>query len=143
MGQNEMDAVLPMIHRTIKLGFYILVPLGILVLLIPETVIAIYTDDVSLMAAGVAPLFVLVFAYAFTIPQRVLLSAVLGTGNTKEALWIEFAALVVYILYIYVVIFYYKSPLWVCWTCEFVYGIPSMLMAWKYLHDNRWRMKKI
>ena len=141
MGQKEMDAVLPMIWRTIKLGFYILIPLGILVCIFPEWVMAIYTDDAGLMSLGVAPLYVLVLSYIFTIPQRILLSSVLGTGNTREALWIEFSALVVYSAYIYLMIFHLKSSLAVCWTCEFVYGVPSMLMAWYYLRQNKWRKK--
>ena len=141
MGQKEMDAVLPMIWRTIKLGFYILIPLGILVCIFPEWVIAIYTDDQPLMTLGVASLYVLVASYVFTIPQRILLSSVLGTGNTKAALWIEFSALVLYTAYIYLIIFHLKSPLAVCWTCEFVYGVPSALLAWIYLRKNQWRNK--
>ena len=143
MGQNEKDAVMPMVTRTLKLVSYILLPMGILVLMFPECVLAIYTDDVDLIAVGVAPLFVLVSSYIFTVPQRIYLSATMGSGNTRCALRIEIVSLVIYSIFIYFVIFQYKAPLWVCWFSEHVYGLPSMLMAWWYMRNNKWRTKVI
>lgn len=143
MGQNEKDAVMPMVNRTLRLVSYIIVPMAILVLLFPEWVLAIYTDDAQLIAVGVAPLFVLVSSYVFTVPQRIYLSATMGSGNTRRALWIEIVSLVVYIMFIYLVIFHYKAPLWVCWFSEHVYAFPSMLMAWWYMRNNKWRTKVI
>ena len=141
MGQDEMDAVAPMIYKTIKLGLYILIPMSILVAFFPEFVISIYTDDTRLVLVGLGPLFVLLTSYLFTIPQRILLSSVMGTGNTQRALWIEFVALVIYVAYIAVIIFYYHAPLTVCWTSEYVYALPSAVLAWWYLRGNQWRHK--
>ena len=141
MGQGEMEAVLPMISKSLKLVFYILIPIGILVAIFPEWILAIYTDDAALIAAGVAPLFVLLSSYVFTVPQRIYLSATMGTGNTQRALWIEILSLLVYVVFIYTVIYLYKAPLWVCWFSEYVYGFPSMLLAWMYMRSNKWQTK--
>ena len=141
MGQNEMDAVMPMVVRTMKLVAYIMIPMGVLVAFFPEWVLAIYTDDIDLITVGIAPLYVLLTSYVFTVPQRIFLSATMGTGSTQRALWIEIVSLVVYIIFIYVVIYRIQAPLYVCWFSEYVYGIPSMLLAWHYMRSNNWRKK--
>lgn len=143
MGQGEMDAVRPVVRRTLRLSYYLLLPLSAVVLLLPRTVLSIYTDDPVLVTMGIAPLFVLVSSYLFTVPQRILLSTIMGTGNTRQALRIEFISLVLYVLYMVFVIFYARSPLAVCWTCEYVYAIPSCLLAVCYLRRDTWRQKRI
>jgi len=143
MGQNEMDAILPMINKTIKLAFYILVPLGCLVVLFPETVIRIYTEESALIATCVAPIFVLVSSYLFTIPQRIMLNSIMGTGSTRCALWIEMVSLVAYTAFIVAIVFCWKAPLAVCWFSEHVYSIPSLVLAWIYLRRNTWRNRTL
>ena len=143
MGQDENDAVLPMVSRALKLSAYIIFPMAALIAIFPEWVLAIYTDETELIVVGVAPLFVLLSSYLFTVPQRIYLSATMGSGNTRRALWIEVVSLAIYSLFIYVVIFHDKAPLWVCWFSEYVYSIPAMLLAWIYMRSNKWRSRKI
>lgn len=141
MGQKEMDSVLPMVFRTVRLGFYILLPLSVLVLLFPEAVLSIYTDDAALIAASVVPMFVLMSSYLFTVPQRIMLSAAMGTGSTRRALWIEFVSVVCYIIFVVAVVVHYRAPLAVCWFSEHVYALTSLGAVWLYLRSNQWRKK--
>ena len=143
MGQGENESVMPMVTKALRLSAYIIFPLAIFIALFPELILSIYTDDASLILVGVAPLFVLLSSYLFTVPQRIFVSATMGSGNTRRALWIEIVSLVIYSLFIYVVIFHHKAPLWVCWFSEYVYAIPAMMLSALYMRSGKWQNRVI
>lgn len=143
MGQGEADSVIPLVKRSTKLAFYIVIPMMILVALIPESVLRIYTNEPQLVAAGIGSLYVLLTSYLLTVPTRILLCTVMGTGNTRRALWIETLSLSIYTLFIVVAIFYLRASLPVCWLSEHVYHVPALLLCWTYLRKGTWRYKNV
>lgn len=143
MGQGEVDSVIPLAKRSMRLSFYIIIPMMILVILMPRLVLHIYTDNPDLVSEGISSLYVLLSSYFFTIPTRILLCTVMGSGNTKTALWIELLTLIVYTGYIIIAVFGYKVSLPVCWLSEHTYQIPAMLLCWLYLRKNTWQLKQV
>lgn len=143
MGQGEHDAVPHVLRRTVNLGFFILVPVIILVGLFPEATLRIFTNEEPLLTAGIAPLYVLLSSYVFTIPAQIYFHAVSGSGNTRTALIFEFISLTVYTLYIAIVIFKYRAPLSVCWTSEHVYAFFALIFSYAYMRSGKWKNKKI
>lgn len=143
MGQGEADSVLPMLRRTIRLGFFLLTPVLLLTALFNESVLALFTNETALIEAGRAPLFVLIGSYALTIPAQIYFHAVSGTGNTRMALCFEFASLLVYMIFVGVVIFSMRASLAVCWMSEYVYSVMAIAFSWTYMRYGRWRNKQI
>lgn len=143
MGQREYEAVIPMVRKCISLGFFILVPIIGLLFLFPESVLGIFTNDEALIHTSVAPLYVLLSSYVFTIPAQILLKTVSGTGNTRTALGCEATTLLVYVCFVVGAIMIEKVALPLCWLSEHVYSFFIMLMTGLYLAYGHWQNKKI
>ncbi len=143
MGQRDFDAILPMIRRTTGLCCCILIPVLGLAGLFPDIVLGIFTNEPALIAAGRAPLYVLLSSYVFTIPAQIYFHAVSGTGNTRTALAFELTALAIYTVFIAVVVYYLRAPLAVCWLSEHVYGFFALIFSWWYMHHGNWRNRRI
>ncbi|RRD80355.1 MATE family efflux transporter [Alloprevotella sp. OH1205_COT-284] len=143
IGAGERNLVLPMLKRDILLASILLVPTWLLISLFPETVLSIFTNDAALIAAGVAPLWMLGLSYVFQIPSLVLFYSVSGTGNTRTALAIEVFALVVYSIYVYYAIFRFRCSLAVAWSSEFLYSFPILVLAFVYMRWGKWHRKTI
>ncbi len=143
IGRGEADAVRPVVGKVVRMGFFLLVPFYILVCLFPEAVLSLFTNEGGIIAASVAPVFVLASSYILNIPAQIYLFGVQGTGNTRRVLLIECMALVFYTLFVVVVIFMLRSSLPVCWLGEHVYAFFALIPAWLYFRGGSWRQKKI
>lgn len=143
IGQGEPQAVLPMTRRTVRLGFFILAPVLLLVCLFPGPVLRVYTDQAPLLAAGRAPLYVLASSYVLTIPGQIWFHVVSGTGHTRTAMCFEVLSLTAYTLYIVLVIFVGRASLAVCWTSEYVYNALIFLFSFVYMRRAGWQGKSI
>lgn len=143
MGQNEKDAIWPMLRRIYTMAVTVLVPLIAVIALFPGGVMRIFTDDLSLIATARPALYVLLSSYVFTIPGQLFLSAVSGTGNTRIALRIECVALLLYTVYVVGAIFCMRVSLPLCWASEYVYNAGIALMGFAYMKWGNWRTKQI
>ncbi len=143
MGQGEINAVFPLVRKTIRLGFAILVPVIALLCLFPDVVLGIFTNNAELIAASRGSLFVLLSSYVFTIPAQVLLKSVSGTGNTRTALLCEFSTLCIYAIFVAVAILYCKVDLYACWFSEHIYSFFIALMTGCYFIYGKWWKKRI
>lgn len=143
MGQGETEGVWPMLRRTIRLGFSILVPAIMLIALFGDEVMGLLTNETEVIEASRGALYVMLSSYIFTIPAQVLFMAVSGTGNTRTALVLELLALSAYTLFIVVAIFHYRVSLAACWLSEYVYNFFSLFLSFCYLKWGNWRSRKI
>jgi len=143
IGEGFVDDVMSIIHRIIKISLISIIPFFILIWIIPEKLIQVYTNNPSLIADSIPSLYIisgslLLFAFAF-----IVFSAVSGTANTKTALGIEIITLIIYLIYIYWVVVLKQSDVATAWTSEYIYmGSLSLLSYW-YLKKGDWRLKKI
>lgn len=143
MGRGEADAVMPMLRRTVALGFFILVPVIALIGFFPDVIMGIFTNDAELIAASRGALYVMLSSYIFTIPAQIIFHAVSGTGNTRMALFIEFLSLAIYCVYVGVAIFGYKVSLPWCWVSEHIYGVFAFIFSYAYMLKGNWRRMQI
>lgn len=143
MGQGEMDGVWPMLGRTIRLGFAILVPAILLIALFGDDVMRLLTNDVDVIEASRGSLYVMLSSYVLTIPAQILFMSVSGTGNTRTALALELLSLSAYTLFIVVAIFHYRVSLAACWLSEYVYNSFALLLSFCYLKWGNWQSRRI
>ncbi|HET9487212.1 MAG TPA: hypothetical protein VFO54_07250, partial [Chryseosolibacter sp.] len=71
----------------------------------------------------------------------VWLNAVTGTGNTTVNLLIEMITLLIYVIYVYLVLEYYRMPITWGWASEWVYWLSMFSMAYFYMRSGRWKGK--
>ena len=143
IGRGEASSVMPLLRKIIWMTFGVLVPILLLIALIPQTVLSIFTNDEAIITAGLGALYVLLASYVFTIPAQIYFNAVSGTGNTRAAFAIEISSLVFYTLYVVIVIFHYRLSLPWCWASEFVYSSIVFMLCWMYMRSGKWKGKQI
>lgn len=143
IGEGKSDMVLPLCRRIIKITYMFVLPLVAFIMIFPTLVIRIYTDDYSLVQNSVAALLVMCTAYVIVVPMNVYFNAVSGTGNTRGALFIEFAALVVYSIGIFILAVWLRADVAVCWFGEHIYALSALVFSYLYMTRVNWRRKQI
>ena len=143
IGAGEKYCVEGTIRQHIRLAYIFVLPLALLFVLFPKLILGIYTDMTDLQDAAVHSLWVMCSAYLFLVPANVYFQSVSGTGNTRTALVMELATLVIYVAYITYTILYLKLDVALCWTSEMVYSIFILLFCWRYIKRGQWQKKRI
>ena len=133
----------PTAARIVRMCYLLVAPVALLFALFPEWILRVYTDDPSLIGASTASLRVMLSSYVFTVPALVLFNVVSGAGNTRSALFLEFAALCVYSVYMVGIVIVHRADVAVCWTTEHVYAIALLVFVSIYLARANWKNKAI
>ena len=143
LGASRADDVPLILHRIIRMGYAVIVPLIILIALMPETFMRIFTDDTTLLAGSVTSVYVMLGFNLIAIPACILFHAVSGTGNTRLALIMEIVSTIFYSAAIYGIIFSLQADVAVCWSVEYIYWTIILLCSLSYFRYARWRERKV
>ena len=143
MGAGEQRQVMALCRKMIKMCYLFILPLIIMIAAFPTFMLRIYTDNMSLVADSVPAMLVLLSAYLLNVPSNILFNTVSGTGNTRSALLMELATLLVYVLYTIYIVLYLKVDVAVAWTTEHIYAIVMILFSYAYLKKGHWQKKRI
>jgi hypothetical protein len=109
----------------------------------PEMFLAVYTNEVALLADSIPSAYVIGGAMLVAAVSNVYFNGISGTGNTQAALWLEGGTLVVYALYIFIIGWWVQAPVSVCFTTEILYYLILLLASVIYLKKAKWQNKKI
>lgn len=143
IGQGRENEVLPLIRRVVKLSLSISFILFIFLVLWPEWFLSFFSQNPDFIEEGIPVVYVVSIALLLMSFGTVWLNAVTGTGNTAVNLWIELITIVIYCLYVYLVLEYFKLPITWGWASEWVYWISMFSMAFLYMQSGRWKNKKM
>lgn len=143
MGAGQTDRVVGLCRRIIRMAYFFVLPVLLVIVLFPEQVLRIYTDNQDLIRASVSAMLVMASSYVVSIPGFIVFFSVSGTGNTRSALFMELTALAIYITYVYFVVFRARADVAVCWTTEHVYALCILVLGILYFRYGHWRDKKI
>lgn len=143
MGQGETNSINYILKRIVKMTYTVMLPFIVLIALFPNIVMSVFTTNAHLHDAARGALYILLSSYTFTIPAQILLMAVSGTGNTRSALYIEFASVVIYTIYVIFVINYLQLSLPWCWASEIVYSSCVCIMGYYYMRNGKWKDKQL
>jgi len=143
IGAGRRDEVVSLVKRICRMSFAIIVVVALCVAIFPKAVIAIYTNDPSLIDDTVIPLYVLLSALPFYSVGGALFSAVSGTGNTRTALVFELVTMVFYVSYMWLIIVHLRSSVAIAWTTEHLYWIFLLIMSSVYLRSGKWKNRQI
>ena len=143
IGARDTALVIPIIRKICHYSLGLMVGICALFCLIPEQVLAVYTNDLSLIAAAVPSLYVIIVAMLIAAVSCIIFNGVSGTGNTRSALFIESSVLVLYVLFIYITGMRMRLPVAICFGCEIVYYTGMLLASALYLKKANWQNKRI
>ncbi|MDR0231143.1 MAG: MATE family efflux transporter [Dysgonamonadaceae bacterium] len=143
IGAGRKEEVMSLVWRIAKMCAAICAVFSVFFFIFPELILLVYTSDTSLINAAVPSMRVMLIVVPIYGISNVFFHSVSGTGNTRTALALEMATLVIYVFYIWLSIIHLQFPLEYCWTCEYVYAAFIFLFSFFYLKKGNWRDKKI
>ncbi len=143
IGAGAINQVIPTIWKICKLSLGIMVVFAAIVSLMPGWVVSVYTNDASLVAASVPSVYVIVGSLLIGSVANVAFNGVSGTGNTRSALFMEAAVLILYVLFVYVAGMRLRLPVAVCFLTEAIYYSGLLVASVIYLKKASWQNKRI
>lgn len=141
IGQGREDEVMSLVMRIVRVSFSISVVLFLLLNFWPEWFLSFYGQEESFIRDAIPVVRVVSIALLMMSFGPVWLNAVTGTGNTSVNLWIEMITLLIYVIYVYLVLEYYRMPITWGWASEWVYWLSMFSMAYFYMRSGRWKGK--
>lgn len=143
IGAGQKKKVIGFMHKNIRLTLWFALPIMALAFLIPSLFGRIYTDDLSLVAASIGTIRIIGVAIVFNSITNIILSAVIGSGNTRTAFAVEAFSLIFYVGYIYYTAIVLRSSVEIVWLSEFVYWLIIGSMAYMYMLKGNWHERKL
>ena len=140
IGEGKSDEVSAMLRKVALNGLMSAAVLAAVTAAIPQFVLRIYTDDITLVDAALPSVYVICVATLLSVAM-VYFEAVSGTGNTTIAMVFEFFVLIFYVVYIWYMT-KHSSIEWV-WTAEWVYNVMIGIISYLYIKKANWLKKQI
>ena len=143
IGQDLQDKVIELIYKIMRWSFGFACIVAIMINLFAAQFLSIYGQGEGFLTEGIPVLRIVSVALLLMSASTIWLSAVTGTGQSKVTLLIEFAAIIIYIIYNYLVLEYYKMPITYGWFSEIIYWLSLLIPSFFYIRTMRWKNKKI
>jgi len=143
IGQGLENKVQELMHKILRLSFGCALVVCLLLNIFPHIFLKIYGQDDAFIQAGIPVIRVVSTALLVMSIAVVWLNAVTGTGQTKINLIIEFLAITLYSIYIYLVLEKYKLGIAIGWASEWLYWSSMLIPSYLYIKSGRWKGKKI
>lgn len=143
IGQNKQEEVQRLIYRIMywSVGFALFVCLFLNIF--PYSFLSVYGQGEEFIVAAIPVLRIVSSALVLMSVSVVWMNAVTGTGNSKMNLMSEFAAIIFYCTYVYIVLEKLKLPIVWGWASEWIYWTTIFIPSFWYIKSGRWKKKKI
>lgn len=142
IGQGKKEEVLGLVQKIIKLTLVVSLLMIVVNLIFPVQILSIFTNDIKLINDSMGCLQIVDIALIFFGFAIVSINAVSGTGATKVALYIEIAAIFIYILYAYLMTFVFKGTVEMVWFSEVLYWLFAGVVCYWYIRSGTWKKLK-
>lgn len=143
IGQQKQDQVFYLLKKILGITMLLTFAVILVNLLMPVQVLGLFTNDHGLINDSLGSLRIVDLAMIFFSFAIVSISAVSGTGATRAALYIEIAAITIYLLYNYVVTFILNCNVEVLWFSEVIYWMFTGVASFIYIRSMKWNKIKV
>jgi multidrug resistance protein, MATE family len=133
LGQGKGDQIFKVIAmlRNVSLGFTLC---SVLILnIFPTVIFSLFNKDTLFIINAIPVIRVVSLAMVLMSVSVVYLNTVIASGKTTVSFLIELVAIIFYLVYIYLVVEYFKLSLPVAWMSEFLYWIVLFSLSFLYL----------
>jgi len=138
IGKNYQDRVFGAITKTAVLCFVSTMICVLFMLIFPDVVLRIGTDNEHLLQESLRLTGVLSAILAAFSVGAIYFNGLVGTGATNQALILQTACVIFYLSYIYVAVHVLQTSLETAWMAEFYYWVACLLLSVWYLRSKRW-----
>lgn len=139
IGQGRENEVMALVMRIVRCSFAISLLMFLLLNIWPEWFLSFYGREDDFIREAIPVVRVVSIALLMMSIGPVWLNAVTGTGNTTVNLWIEMITLLIYVIYVYFTLEYFRMPITWGWASEWVYWLSMFVMAWFYMKSGKWK----
>lgn len=141
LGRNE--EVLPVVFKTAKLSFLMVLAIVLLCVAVPEMILSVYTNSSELITGSIPVLYVvsvaaLIFSFSF-----VMFNAVSGTGKTQVTFAIEIISLSLYFAVLYYITHVIKVSVAFVWAVEIMYAFLLGFLSILFLFFGNWKDARV
>jgi MATE family multidrug resistance protein len=140
VGAGAREAARVVIKRTLQLGYLLMMALGLVYVLLPESLMALFvrTSDLAVLLPFARPLFAIVaVCLFFELTFIVVAGGLRGAGDTTYAMfanvasaWLVFVPLTLYVAP--------RHGLVAAWACVIVYFATMALLIWIRFRGTAW-----
>lgn len=141
-GQSK-SVIMEAVWKVIRMCYLLIIPVMAVMLIFPEQLMQIFTNNQELIRSAVPSLRVMASAALIGTPGFIWFNAISGSGNTRSAFFLEIVTLTGYVIYTWYVVVHSRADVAVCWTTEHVYGILLFTLCYLYMRKANWQSKKI
>jgi multidrug resistance protein, MATE family len=143
IGSGRPEQIRQVVRRTVAPALMLTLPFVVAILIAPELVLRIFTDD-PLALEGAAPaLRTVALAFFIVVPAEIWAAALFGTGDTDAALAIEVITGAAMLVAAWLAALVFGLPLAWIWASLALASATSMPLAWGWVRSGRWRSKVI
>lgn len=139
IGKNKMNEVFSVTTKTAILSFVVTMFCAVSMLIAPEIVLRVGTDNMDLIQQSIRLTGILTAILALFSIGAIYFNGLVGTGATNQALLLQIICVIFYLVYIYVVVHQLGCSLEIAWLAEFYYWIISLTTSIWYLRSNKWQ----
>jgi putative MATE family efflux protein len=143
IGQGRSGQVFAVIRKHVWVSLGCAATVCLLVNLFPYTLLHIYTSNAGLITAAIPSIRVISLSTILMAVAAVVMSGVVGTGNTRINLITEITAVIAYLIYCDIVIQRMRSELQWAWGADFIYWTIIFGLSYWYLRSGKWKGKEI
>ena len=143
IGAGGVSHVMQLMGRIARMSFIIMVVCVAVLVVFPQAMLSVYTNEESLLIESVPSLYVIGGAMLIASVANIYFNGISGTGNTQAALILETVTLVIYTSYIFWIGYIVKAPVSVCFSTEVIYYALLLICSVIYLKKAKWQNKKI
>ncbi|MCP4437789.1 MAG: MATE family efflux transporter [Aureispira sp.] len=143
IGKNKLDLVFPAVSKVALLCFVVTMICGSSLLIAPNTMLKIGTDNLFLIEESKRLIWVLLLTLALFSVGAIYFNGLVGTGATNQALVMQVISVCIYLGYLYWAVEIIHCSLEMAWMGEIYYWIATLAMAIWYLRSTRWYNIKV
>lgn len=143
IGKNKQEEVFYVTTQTAILSFVVTILFAVSMLIAPDIVLQVGTDDLTLIEKSKRLTGVLTAILALFSVGAIYFNGLVGTGATQKALYLQILSVVVYLVYIYLVVHVFHCSLEIAWMAELVYWMVSLITSVWYLRSNKWQQIQV
>ncbi len=145
IGAHKRMAVLPITWKTAKAAAFSTLILALPIVFFPEQILypLLGKSDMSLIQEA-QPIFYVLLAILMTFSfGGVFFNGLVGTGATLFGLVLQVVAVIIYLVYVYIIVEFYQGNLGWAWSAEIPYWLFMFGISWWYLKSGKWHWLKI
>jgi putative MATE family efflux protein len=143
IGQKRHSEVPSLIWKIMSISSGIAIVVCILLNVFDREVLGIFSKDEIFIQRALPVLRVVSVALILMSFATVWLNAVIGTGNTKVNLGIEFFTIILYSVYVFLVLEKFQMGIVWGWASELIYWTSIFTLSFLYIRSGRWASKVI